>query len=440
VLYDIFIAHASDDKDDFVRPLAEALKEANVEVWFDEFSVQPGDSLRRAIDHGLSQSRFGAVVLSHSFFKQNWPQWELNGLVQRNLTGDNDVIIPIWHGVSHADVMRYSAPLADILAIKSSDGINAVVARLLGKVHPRGSTLIHARDYLIRIGYEPPVISDDWWLDVVEHSAGNDAEGTFQEAMGWGRWGFPLPQKSDDSDDRGWRLAWAAAQMMWQREADTKAICQLTRPEIVHDFVQRTPGLADVCHDNLHYLLSYAPQLAIRGFGGEFEDEIEALYQRRGREDVLAVRASDFEADAAVGVAWTYFHGELNGPPVSFYDDIDCIAWLLSAESSWLPPAVRTVLTNGMADHGHWYWIQEQRSTEGFEPNPDTGRLWEELSKHRRESAFQLTASVRRDLESRLAFSTQLLKLPESATALTKRFLDFGFIGAYYRAQARRRK
>jgi hypothetical protein len=440
MLYDIFIAHAGDDKSDFVRPLAEALREANVEVWFDEFSLQPGDSLSKAIDRGLSQSRYGVVVLSPSFFQQNWPQWELNGLVQRHVSSETDVILPIWHGVTHEDVMRYSPPLADIFALRSSDGLNTVVARLLGKIHPRGSTLIHARDYLIRIGYEPPVISDDWWLDVAEHSAGNDAEGTFQEAMGWGRWGFPLPDKSDAPDDRGWRLAWAAAQMMWQREADAKGICQLTRPEIVHDFIQRTPGLVDVCHDNLHYLVSYAPQLAIRGFGGEFEDAIDAQYKGHRRHDVLAIRARAFKAVDAAGVAWSYFHGELHGPPVSFHDDIDCIAWLLSIESHWLPSKVRRVLTTGMADHAHWWWTEEHRGIPGFQATADTGQLWAELTKHRSQGAFQLKKAVRRDLESRLTFSTALLSLPESATTLADRFLEFGFVSAYYEAQRRRNR
>ncbi len=463
MLFDIFIAHAGDDKDDFVRPLAEALKEANVEVWFDEFSIQPGDSLRRAIDHGLSQSRFGAVVLSQAFFRQNWPQWELNGLVQRNLSGDNDVIIPIWHRVTHEDVMRYSPSLADILAIKSSAGLNAVVARLLGKIHPTGSTLIHARDYLINIGHEPPVISDDWWLDVVEHSASNDAEGTFQEAMGWGRWGFPLPKRSDDPDDRGWRLAWAAAQMKWQAEADAKGICQLTRPEIVHDFIQRMPGLADACHDHLHYVVAYAPQIAIRGFGGEFEDRIEAQYRRDRRDHLtkrakgsisgtglttdgkpprcseeFAVRANDHGGYDAVHVAGNYFDGQLNGPPVELYDHIDSIAWLLSDESLWLPQGVRSVLTIGMADWPVWLWSDDARSRSGFKGDSDTGQLAGELHKRRSQATFRLKKAARRDLETRLAFSAQLLSLPETGTTLADRFVGIGFIEGYFKAQRRR--
>ena len=60
----IFISHASDDKDLFVRPLAHALKAHGLKVWYDEFSLRPGDSLRRSIDRGLAECIAGLVVLS----------------------------------------------------------------------------------------------------------------------------------------------------------------------------------------------------------------------------------------------------------------------------------------------------------------------------------------------------------------------------------------
>ncbi len=71
MLYDAFVCHASEDKDAFVRPLAERLREQRIEVWYDEFSLKVGDSLRRSIDLGLSQSRFGIVVLSPIFLVSN---------------------------------------------------------------------------------------------------------------------------------------------------------------------------------------------------------------------------------------------------------------------------------------------------------------------------------------------------------------------------------
>jgi len=38
--WDVFISHASEDKDAFVRPLALALCNLGVRVWYDEFSLR----------------------------------------------------------------------------------------------------------------------------------------------------------------------------------------------------------------------------------------------------------------------------------------------------------------------------------------------------------------------------------------------------------------
>ena len=117
--YDFFITHASEDKDDFVRPLAEALVEAGCNVWYDETMLKPGDSLRRSIDKGLVDSRFGIVVISPSFIKKSWPEYELNGMVAKEMNG-HKVIIPIWYNVTIDDVLHFSPTLADKLAIDAS--------------------------------------------------------------------------------------------------------------------------------------------------------------------------------------------------------------------------------------------------------------------------------------------------------------------------------
>jgi hypothetical protein len=83
--YDVFISHASEDKDAIVRELAEALDGEGLDVWYDEFELRVGSSLRRSIDQGLANSRFGVVVLSNAFFKRDWPNYELDGLVTREM-------------------------------------------------------------------------------------------------------------------------------------------------------------------------------------------------------------------------------------------------------------------------------------------------------------------------------------------------------------------
>jgi hypothetical protein len=127
--YDLFISHASEDMESFVRPLAKALTERGVLVWYDEFELRPGSKLSRSIDRGLADSRHGLVVLSLHFFGKGWPERELGGLVARDVENPG-VIIPIWHGVTKADVVRYSPPLADIVAIPTTDGPRSVALRL----------------------------------------------------------------------------------------------------------------------------------------------------------------------------------------------------------------------------------------------------------------------------------------------------------------------
>ena len=114
-VHDVFVCHASEDKDDVARPLADSLRASGLSVWYDQFSLKMGDSLRRSIDRGVAGSRFGVVILSPNFFQKQWTQYELDGLVTRAISEDQ-VILPIWHEVTKQQVIDYSPSLADKLA------------------------------------------------------------------------------------------------------------------------------------------------------------------------------------------------------------------------------------------------------------------------------------------------------------------------------------
>jgi hypothetical protein len=131
--WDVFICHASEDKSAVVVPLATELEKQGLRVWLDRSVLTIGDSLRRKIDEGLGSSRFGVVVLSQAFFTKSWPQRELDGLVQRELN-EGKVILPVWHNVTHADILRYSAPLADKVAISTNHGIPRLVQEIIQAV------------------------------------------------------------------------------------------------------------------------------------------------------------------------------------------------------------------------------------------------------------------------------------------------------------------
>lgn len=110
-----FISHASEDKDEVVRPLANALKNLGIKVWYDEFEMRIGDSLRRKIDKGLANSRFGIVVVSRDFIKKGWTNYELDGIITKAVSGEQ-IILPIWHNITKKEVIDYSPSLADKLA------------------------------------------------------------------------------------------------------------------------------------------------------------------------------------------------------------------------------------------------------------------------------------------------------------------------------------
>jgi hypothetical protein len=297
----------------------------------------------------------------------------------------------------------------------------------------------------------------------------NDMEGSFQEAMGWGRWGFPLPEASHDPAQRGWRMAWAAAQMDWLHEAELRPITQVTHPDVVAEFIESQPGLAAMCDMHPRYLIAYAPQLTIRGFGGVFEDAVEAAYLRsreRGQEmqssdsrfgtgltvdgrpprcdDEYALRDPEFGGYGAGHVACGFVQGNAvsSGPPVLYYSHIDYLAWLLSDESLWLPSEIRAFLTKGMAEWDVWIWDTRHSRAEqdfGFEREIFSGAFGEALSKARELRTFRPTAKVRRDLVHRLNFSARLLHLPETGDDLASRILADDFLDAYFNGRSARK-
>ena len=128
--WDVFISHSTEDKQELVRPLALALQEKGIAVWYDEFSLKLGDSLRASIDYGLANSRFGVVVLSKNFFAKHWPVQELNGLATREVKGSK-IILPIWHKVGFDEVSAFSPTLADKVATSSDVGVDKLVEDIL---------------------------------------------------------------------------------------------------------------------------------------------------------------------------------------------------------------------------------------------------------------------------------------------------------------------
>jgi hypothetical protein len=132
--HDVFVSHASEDKDRFVRPLAEALRAGNMTVWYDEWELQVGDRLVDRINDGLARSRFGVVVLSPAFFAKNWPRTELQALATLEMTDGRDRLLPVWLDVGSDEIAAIAPLLLGRLALQASEGVSAVAGGLIRKI------------------------------------------------------------------------------------------------------------------------------------------------------------------------------------------------------------------------------------------------------------------------------------------------------------------
>lgn len=118
--HDVFLSHASEDKDDIARPLKDALEARGLTVWFDEIKIKIGQSIRQEIEMGIAHARFGVVILSPEFFAKQWTQAELDALFGKKMATGENLILPIWHRVTKDQVQAQSPLLAGILALNTS--------------------------------------------------------------------------------------------------------------------------------------------------------------------------------------------------------------------------------------------------------------------------------------------------------------------------------
>ena len=127
MIHDVFISHATEDKESFVNELVEELKKRNVKVWVDDLKIKWGDPLRKSIDEGLKKSRFGIVVISKHFIAKGWTQYELDGLFEKEMSGGK-VILPIWHEITKKEVQAFSPTLAGRKAMTTATMTPADIA------------------------------------------------------------------------------------------------------------------------------------------------------------------------------------------------------------------------------------------------------------------------------------------------------------------------
>jgi hypothetical protein len=126
----VYLAHASEDKA-AVRPIAEHLMANGIDVWFDEWEMEPGDSLRQKMEEGLGEMTHFVVVLTETSLAKPWVAKEMDvGLVQQ--VGGKSRFVPLIVGVEPARLPLF---MQAMLFVKFDPASEADLKSLVDRLH-----------------------------------------------------------------------------------------------------------------------------------------------------------------------------------------------------------------------------------------------------------------------------------------------------------------
>lgn len=95
---DVFICHASEDKQEVAKPLFQAFQDSNITSWYDEAEIAWGDSITEKINQGMRVSTYVLVVLSRAFLSKHWPQREMHAALSQEASSGEVRVLPLLVG------------------------------------------------------------------------------------------------------------------------------------------------------------------------------------------------------------------------------------------------------------------------------------------------------------------------------------------------------
>ncbi len=125
--WDIFLVCADEDTE-AAKQLDEALRQHELNCYPKISQLKSGDSLRRAVDDGLSQASHVVVLLSRNFFAKRWTQFELSALTRSE--PDASQVVSILHDMTRDQVARFVPGLADRVVVSARQGVHAAAEEL----------------------------------------------------------------------------------------------------------------------------------------------------------------------------------------------------------------------------------------------------------------------------------------------------------------------
>ena len=183
---DVFISHAYEDKQDFVKPLVKSLDNYSVSYWIDEVEIGWGDSIVGRINEGLSNSKFVLVLLTETFLLKNWTVAEVEAALSSEISTKQIIVLPIMVAESE-NIFNLFPLLRRKLYLNWSEGTDNISIKL--------SKLLK-RDFKSEwIGSHPAEYSGKVWIQVLKQEKNIDK--SHKISVRWGPWQYKASIPSD---------------------------------------------------------------------------------------------------------------------------------------------------------------------------------------------------------------------------------------------------
>ncbi|WP_253684631.1 TIR domain-containing anti-phage reverse transcriptase [Edwardsiella tarda] len=93
--YDVFICHASEDKESIATPIYNELVKLNIATFIDHIEIKWGDSLVDKINSSLVKSKYVIAILSTNSIRKHWPRKELHSVLSREINDNKVKLLPL---------------------------------------------------------------------------------------------------------------------------------------------------------------------------------------------------------------------------------------------------------------------------------------------------------------------------------------------------------
>jgi hypothetical protein len=178
-LRDVFLSHASIDKNDIIKPFVKVLENREITYWLDEAELRWGHSLLEQISNGLQKSEFVIVFITDEFLSRNWAQAELKTALSEEISSGQIKVLPIMICEPEKCFAKYPF-LRDKKYLSWNDGLNTIINELeniLGRSYSKSWEHIYDEDFQGHV-----------WIKIFPKIENRELEHKF--IINWGRWQY----------------------------------------------------------------------------------------------------------------------------------------------------------------------------------------------------------------------------------------------------------